>query len=121
MGLQSDRQALLVVFQALVEQAVVAALAVVEEEGTDRARHVAAVGRVLQLDDPGADIGPVLRPPGTGAVLFDGEDADAFEGPHARFSLRPKVEFRAMSCWAMMIRCNSVVPSPIVISVARSE
>src|SRR3546814_8832312 len=108
---------------ALVEQAVVAALAVVEEEGTDRARHVATVGRILQLDDLGADVGQVLRPPGTGAVLFDGEDADAFERQHERFSLRPQIGFRAMSWRAMKMRCRSLVTSPIVSSGAsrRSE
>jgi hypothetical protein len=75
--LQIERDALLVAVEAVEELAVVAAVAVAKEERPDPARHVAAIGRVLDLDDFGAEIGHLHRAVRPGAVLLDRDDPEA--------------------------------------------
>ncbi len=77
-----ERQAPLVPIDALKEQAGARAVSVADEERPDRPRHVAAVVRVLDLDDLGAEVGEVLRAPGAGAVLLDRQDPHAGKGKH---------------------------------------
>ena len=55
-----------------------------EEMRPDRAADVAAVRRVLDLDDLGAEVGEQHGAERAGAVLLDGEDAQAGEGKHVR-------------------------------------
>src|SRR6185437_13022023 len=100
--LEVERQAALVAVEALKEVTVV----LTQEERPDAARHVAALGGVLDLDDLGAQIGELHRAIGSGAVLLDGDDAHA---PKRRHQMR----FRSTSWRAMMMRCISLVPSPI--------
>src|SRR5438477_12675168 len=59
--LEIEGDALLVAVEAVKELAVVGAVAVAEEERSDMAGHVAAIGRVLDLDHLGAEIGQLHR------------------------------------------------------------
>ncbi len=102
-----QRHAFLVAIEAVIENAVVLG----EEERTDVARDVAAVVGILDLDDLGALVGEKHGAEGAGAVLLDGEHANALERQgHAGF--------RSTSCLAMMMRCISLVPSPMASSGA---
>ena len=106
--LQIERDALLVAVEAVKELAVVALVAVAEEKRPDAARHVAAIGRVLDLDDLRAEIGQLHRTVWSHAILLDRDNPEAGEHREHHHTL-----FRAISWRAMMMRCNSFVPSPI--------
>ena len=54
-----------------------------EEEGPDSTRHVAAVGRVLDLDHLRALVGEEQGAEGTCAVLLDAQYPDALKRQHA--------------------------------------
>ena len=75
---------------------------------------VAAVVVVFNLDDLSTEIGQVLRAKRTRPVLFNRDDAHT--GQQARlngFGLSTHIGFRSITCLAMMMRCISLVPSPI--------
>src|SRR4051794_8181504 len=78
--LQVEREALLIAVEAVEELAVVAPVAVAEKERADPARHVAAVGRVLDLDDLGAEIGQLHRAVGARPILLDRNDPKTGKG-----------------------------------------
>ena len=86
-----------------------------EKIRTDAAAHVAAVGRVLDLDDLGAEIGELHRAVRARAILLDGDDAHSGKRQHR---LDPYTGLRSTSCRAMMMRCSSLVPSPMTSSGA---
>ena len=71
--LQVQRQALLVAVEGLEEMAV----AVGKEMRSDRAAHIAALGRILDLDHLGAEVGQHHAAERAGTVLLDGDDAKA--------------------------------------------
>ena len=73
-----EGQAPLVAVEAVEELAVAGS----EEIGADGTRHVAAVGRVLDLDHLGPLVGQEHGAEGTGPVLLDGEDSYAFKRKH---------------------------------------
>nr|WP_249403364.1 hypothetical protein [Sphingomonas sp. CFBP 8765] len=82
-----------------------------EEIRADMPTDIPAVLVILDLDDLGAEIGELLRTERPGAILFDRDDAETREW-------LVYAGFRAMICLAMMMRCSSLVPSPIVSSGA---
>ena len=99
---QIQSHALLVSIEAVIEEAVV----LFEKERAHVPGNVTAVVGVFNLDYLGALVGEKHGAEGTGAVLLDGEHAHAFQRQlHAGF--------RSTSCFAMMIRCSSLVPSPM--------
>ena len=61
---------------------------------------------VLDLDHLGAEVGDEHRGVGPRAKLLDGEEAHPFQRFHA-------TGFRLIHCLAMMMRCISLVPSPM--------
>ena len=69
------------------------------------------VVRVLDLDHLGAEVGEQHRAVGPGAELLEGEHADAVERLHALL-------LRLIHCLAMIMRCISLVPSPMQVSGA---
>ena len=101
---QVQRQAFLVAVEAVEELAVAGR----EEVRADGAGHVAAVARVFDLDDLGALVGQEHGAERPGPVLLHRKHADSLERQHGGYT-----GFRAMSCFAMIRRCNSLVPSPI--------
>ncbi len=105
--LQIESDASLVAVETVEELAVVA----VEKKWTDAACHVAAVIWVLDLDHLSAEIGKLHGAVRTGAVLLEGDDAQSGERT-------AHTGFRSMRWRAMMMRCNSLVPSPITNSGA---
>jgi len=72
--LEIERDAFLVAVEAVEELAVVAPLPIAEKERPDMAGHVAAIGRVLDLDHLGAEIGQLHRAIWPGAILLDRDD-----------------------------------------------
>ncbi len=104
---QVQRDRALVAIEGLEEMAVMIA----KKMRTYRAADIAALGRVLYLDDLGAHVGELHRPERAGAVLLHRQDANARERQH-------HAGFRATSWRAIMIRCSSLVPSPITRSGA---
>jgi len=74
-----ERHALLAAVEAVEKEAVVRT----EEMRSHVARHVAAVGGVLDLDHLGAQIGEKLRAERTGAVLLHREHPHPLERQHA--------------------------------------
>ena len=111
--LQIEGETFFVAVEAVEELAVVALVAVAEKERADAARHVAAIGRVLDLDDFRAEIGQLHRAVRPRAILLDRNHAQA--GKHREHH---HTWFRAISWRAMMMRCNSLVPSPMTRSGA---
>src|SRR5262249_10743156 len=104
---QIEAEAALVAVERLVEVAVAGR----EELRSDRAADVAAVVKILDLDDLGAEVGEVLGAERPRPILLDRDDPDAGKRQaHARFL--------SISCLAMMMRCISLVPSPITSSGA---
>ncbi len=82
----------------------------------DLARGI-ALGR-FDLDHLGAQLGQEHGAVGPGAELFQGQDADALEGPsRGRLSAHSSA-CRLIHCLAMMMRCISLVPSPMQVSGA---
>ncbi len=104
-----DGHALLVAIEAVKKLAVAGR----EEVRPHGARHVAALRRVLDLDDLGALVGQEHGAERPGAVPLDGQHPDPFERQHGRYT-----GFRSTSCRAMMRRCSSLVPSPMASSGA---
>ena len=98
-------------FLLVFERLEVLAVVLAEEVRADAARGVAAGGGVLDLDDLGAEVGQEQRAVGPGAELLHGQDAHAFQWLH-------EAGFRLIHCLAMMMRCISLVPSPMHISGA---
>ena len=113
--LQVQGEAALVAVESLEEVTV----AFLEVERPDLAADVAAVGRVLDLDHLGAQVGHQHGAEGPGAVLLHGDHAHAFERQAGRVG-RPRHQtgFRSISRLAMSSRCSSLVPSPIASSGA---
>jgi hypothetical protein len=74
--LQIERDALLVAVEAVEELAVVALVAVAEEERADMAGHVTIIGRVLDLDHLGAKIGQLHRAIRPGPILLDRDNPE---------------------------------------------
>src|SRR5262249_36828954 len=107
LALEAEGDALLVGVHALEVGAVVLA----QELRTDMARGVALGLRVLDLDDLGTEIGKEEGAIGSRAELLDGHDPDAFQRLHA-------TGFLLLLCLAMMMRCFSLVPSPMQVSGA---
>ena len=70
------------------------------------------VGR-LDLDDIGTELGKKHRPIGPSPILFGADDAKA--GERERASCH--AGFRFTHCFEMIIRCISLVPSPMHISM----
>ena len=101
----------LVAVEAFEEMAVVRA----EEMRADVARHVAVLARVLDLDDLGAQIGELHGAVGAGAVLLYRDDAQAGKRQHPCVL---QTGWRSTRLRAMMMRCSSLVPSPITSSGA---
>ena len=77
--LQVERDAFLVAVKAVEELAVVALVTVAEKERPDPTRHIAAIGRVLDLDNLGAEIGQLHRAVRPGPVLLDRDNPKAGE------------------------------------------
>jgi hypothetical protein len=73
--LQVQRDALLVAVEGMEKLAVLGR----EEMRPDPPADVAAIARILDLDHLCAEVGEVERAPGSGAVLLDGEHAQALE------------------------------------------
>ena len=69
---------------------------------------VATHARTFNLDNLRSLIREILRAEGTGAVLFNSEYTNAAEG-----KLHDYTGFRSTNCFAMIRRCNSLVPSPM--------
>jgi hypothetical protein len=108
-ALEVQRDALLVEVEGLEEVAVVGP----EEVRSHAARGVAALFAALDLDDLGAEVGEVHRAERAGAEVLEGEYAEAQErqgGTHTGFL--------STSWRAMMMRCISLVPSPMHMSGA---
>src|SRR6185295_7846521 len=105
--LQVQRERFLVAVERLEEVAV----ALAEKIGSHRARDIAAARALLDLDDFGAEVGEVRGAERSGAVHLHREDAHSLQGRH-------QAGFRAISCLAMMMRCISLVPSPMHMSGA---
>src|SRR4029079_5233313 len=91
----------------LEEMAVILA----EEIRADGSADVAAVLGILDLDDLGTHVGELHGAERSRAVLLHRQDADACKRQH-------HTGFRATSSRAMMMRCSSLVPSPITSSGA---
>src|SRR5262249_50703868 len=87
------------------------AVALAQEARAHMARGIAAGRGVLDLDDLGTEVGQKHRAVGTGAELLNSDDAYAFERFHG-------IGFRLIHCRAMMMRCISLVPSPMHMSGA---
>ena len=87
------------------------AVVITEKIRTHRPADVAALGRILDLDHLGAHVGKLHGTERPCAVLLHRQDAHARERQH-------HTGFRATSWRAMMMRCNSLVPSPITSSGA---
>jgi len=105
---QVERKAALVAVKRFVEMAVARA----EKMRPDIAPDVAAVLEVLDLDDFRAEVGKVLGAERARAVLLDRNDAQSGKRKTGHSG------FLAMSCLAMMMRCISLVPSPMISSGA---
>ena len=88
-----EGEALLVAVQGVEEEAVV----LLEEEGSDPPRHVAAVARIFDLDHFGALIREKEGAERARAVLLDAQDPDAIKGEHGLLSGRPRRSYQA-SC-----------------------
>src|SRR6201996_5803578 len=104
---QVDRDALLVDVEGLVIFAVVLA----EEIRPGLARGIAVDRGILDLDNLGAEIGEQHRAVRRGTELLDGYDAHALERLHV-------AGFLLMNVLEMMMRCISLVPSPMQVSGA---
>src|SRR5580704_2479349 len=102
--LEVERNRFLVAVERLVEVTVVLA----KKMRTDLPADVAALTRVLDLDDFGSEVGEMLRTEWAGAILLDRQDTNAVER-----QMSVHIGFLATSWRAMMMRCNSFVPSPI--------
>src|SRR5690606_18583452 len=102
-----QRDAFLIAVEGLVEMAV-ARPEIVRPHG---AAHVAAVVRVLYLDHFGAQVGQMLRAERPRAILLYRDDAQSCQR-------QAHMRFLSTSCRAMMMRCISLVPSPITSSGA---
>ena len=87
------------------------AVVLAEEVRADVARGVAPGLGVLDLDHLGAEIGQEHRAVGPRAELLDRDNANAFQRLHA-------TGFLLIHCLAMMMRCISLVPSPMQVSGA---
>ena len=75
--LQIEGETFFVAVEAVEELAVVALVAVAEKERADAARHVAAIGRVLDLNDFRAEIGQLHRAVRPRAILLNRNHAQA--------------------------------------------
>ena len=105
--LEVEAEAALVAVEGFVEVAVARG----EEQRSDRAPHIAALVEIFDLDHLGAEVGEVQGCERPGAILLDRDDAYAGERQtHARFL--------SINCLAMMMRCSSLVPSPMTRSGA---
>ena len=104
---QIERDGTLVAVERLEEMAVVGSKIMRPDPTAD----IATLARVLDLDDLRAHVGELHGTERPGAVLLHGQNAYAGQRQH-------HTGFRAINCWAMMIRCNSLVPSPITSSGA---
>jgi hypothetical protein len=74
--LQIERDALLVAVEAVEELAVVRPLPIAKKERPDPPRHVAAIGRVLDLDHLGAEIGQLHRAVRPSPILLDRDNPE---------------------------------------------
>src|SRR5581483_1394484 len=88
--LEVQRHALLVAVEGLEEVAV----AVAEEVRPNRAADVAALGRVLDLDHLGAEVGEQHAAERAGTVLLDRDDAQSRQGKHGE-AMSPSLFSRA--------------------------
>ena len=75
------------------------------------ARGIAIDRGILDLDDLGAEIGEQHGAVRRRAELLDGNDANALKWLHA-------AGFLLMNCFEMMMRCISLVPSPMQVNGA---
>ena len=110
--LDVERHALLAEVPGLEVLAVVRA----ELVRPDVARGI-AVGR-LDLDHLGAELGQEHRAVGAGAELLQRQDANARERLRRRSWAAHSSACRLIHCRAMMMRCISLVPSPMQVSGA---
>ncbi len=110
--LQIERQRLLVE----IERLKIDALAVPQEVRPHRPRGIAPAPSVarrrLDLDHLGPQLRQELRPVRPRAILLGRKDSEAGEGQFRHAG------FRFTHCRAMMMRCISLVPSPMHISSA---
>jgi hypothetical protein len=115
-GLQVEADAAFVEIEGLEKVRVVFA----EEEGTHASCGITTLSAVLDFDDFRSEIGEVHRAEGTCAERFEGQDAQARKRKRrsCRFHGRTQTGFLSINWRAMMIRCISLVPSPIHMSGA---
>src|SRR5699024_1502846 len=99
---QVQADALLVPVEGLEELTIIFS----KEIGTDMAPHIPIGARVFHLDDLRAQVGQVLGCERACPVLLNRYDANIFQGT-SHFG------FLSISCFAIMMRCNSLVPSPM--------
>ena len=121
--LEVEADAALVEVEGLEEMRIVLA----QEKRSHATRGIAALGAVLDLDDLGAEVREVHRAEGSRAERLEGEHPQPGERQGgrgrpgvacSRALLRHHTGFRSMSWRAMMMRCISLVPSPMHISGA---
>ena len=75
---------------------------------------ITAIVVVFNFDDLSPKISQVLRAERPCPVLLDRDDADAGQQARLnRFGLSAHIGFLSITCLAMMMRCISLVPSPI--------
>src|SRR5690606_17878010 len=98
------RDAALVAVEGLEEEAVALRQRVLWV--AHMAAHIAGFRDILDLDDFRTEVGELQRAEGTGTVRLNRDEAEASEGEH-------HAGFRCTSWRAMMMRCNSLVPSPM--------
>src|SRR5207302_10535566 len=85
--LQIEGETFFVAVEAVEELAVVALVAAAKKERADAPRHVAAIGRVLDLNDFRAEIGQLHRAVRPRAILLDRNHAQAGKnGKHPSIS-----------------------------------
>src|SRR6266581_6811853 len=94
-----------------IEGLKILAVVLTEHERTGLAGRVAADRRIFDLDDFGSKVSKEHGAVRGGSKLLHRDDAYAMKGHHA-------TGFLLISCLAMMIRCISLVPSPIQVSGA---
>src|ERR1700691_68300 len=77
-----------------------------EQPGPGIAGRVTPARGVFDLDDISTEVGEKGRSVRTGAKLFDRKDTQTLERLHATL-------FLLIHCFAMIMRCISLVPSPM--------
>ena len=94
-----------------VEDLKILAVIVAKKIWSGLAGRIAARSSVLDFNDFRTKIGQQHRSIGPCAELFDRDDPQSAEGLHV-------AGFRFMNCLEMMIRCISLVPSPMQVKGA---